>query len=64
MKYVYRQEIQFWLGYFEDFADYIMQGEPLENIMTHFKDLYQSLILGLNHQFEELVILTLGEVDR
>jgi predicted RNase H-like HicB family nuclease len=58
-KYVYWQEDDAWLGYFEEFPDYWTQGETLDNLLTHLKDLYLDLtsgqIPGIRH-LGELVI--------
>ena len=32
-----------WLGYFEEFPDYLTQGENLEDLQEHLKDLYSDL---------------------
>jgi predicted RNase H-like HicB family nuclease len=42
-KYVYWQEGDAWLGYFEEFPDYWTQGESQDDLLTHLKDLYLDL---------------------
>ena len=33
-------------GYVQDYPDYITQGESLENLQEHLKDLYEELTSG------------------
>ncbi|MDD4272669.1 MAG: hypothetical protein PHG14_02970 [Desulfobacter postgatei] len=35
-----------WLGYWEDFPDYMTQGVTLEELQTNLKDIYQDLTGG------------------
>lgn len=32
-----------WLGYFEEFPDYMTQGESLDDLKEHLLDLYRDL---------------------
>ena len=43
VRYVYWQENDHWLGYLEQFPDYWTQGESLEDLKDHLKDLYEDL---------------------
>jgi predicted RNase H-like HicB family nuclease len=45
-KYVYWQEDEAWLGYLEEFPDYWTQGETLDDLIEHIKDLYIDLTGG------------------
>ena len=45
-RYVYWQEGDQWLGYFEDYPDYVTQGESLEDLQEHLKDLFSDLTGG------------------
>ena len=36
-----------WLGYLEEFPDYITQGETLEELKENLKDLYKDLTSGV-----------------
>jgi hypothetical protein len=45
-RFTYWQDGQFWLGYFEEFPDYLTQGESLEDLKEHLRDLYQDLTSG------------------
>ena len=35
-----------WLGYLEDYPDYMTQGESLEDLQAHLKDLFEDLTQG------------------
>lgn len=43
VRYVYWQEGDHWLGYLEDFPDYWTQGEALEDLKQHLRDLFEDL---------------------
>ena len=45
-RYVYWQDGEFWLGYLEEFPDYRTQGESLEDLQEHLRDLYPDLAGG------------------
>ena len=48
-----------WLGYLLDYPDYWTQGETLEDLKAHLKDLYQEITVGHIpgiRKMEELVI--------
>lgn len=45
-KYVYWQDGDMWLGYFEEYPDYQTQGESLEELKENLKDIYQELTSG------------------
>ena len=46
VKYVNRQEGDWWLGYLEEYPDYWTQGETLQDLVEHLKDLYLDLSGG------------------
>jgi predicted RNase H-like HicB family nuclease len=46
VKFVHWQEGQSWIGYLQDYPDYWTQGETLEDLREHLKDLYQDLTSG------------------
>jgi predicted RNase H-like HicB family nuclease len=46
VKYVFWEEGGSWLGYLEDFPDYWTQGETLEDLKEHLRDLYADLSGG------------------
>ena len=45
-KYVYWQDQNHWLGYFEEYPDYMTQGESLENLQENLKGLYRDVTSG------------------
>jgi hypothetical protein len=59
VKYVYWEEDGSWLGYLQDFPDYWTQGETLEDLREHLRDLYADLSGGANpgiRRVDELVV--------
>ena len=48
-----------WLGYFEDFPDYLTQGETLEELQENLRDLYKDLTSGEIPGIRKLAELTL-----
>jgi hypothetical protein len=46
VRYVYWQDGEFWLGYLEEFPDYWTQGETLDDLIEHLKDLYLDMSSG------------------
>ena len=45
-RYVYWRDGDYWLGYFEEYPDYRTQGESLEDLQDHLKDLFSDLTSG------------------
>jgi predicted RNase H-like HicB family nuclease len=45
-RYVYWQDGDMWLGYLEDYPDYMTQGVSIEDLEVHLKDLYEDLHSG------------------
>ena len=46
-KYTYWQEGEVWLGYLEEFPDYLTQGVSLDELKENLADLYKDLKHGL-----------------
>ena len=46
VKYIYWEEDGAWLGYLQDFPDYWTQGETLDDLKGHLRDLYVDLSSG------------------
>lgn len=46
VKYVYWQDDDAWLGYLQEYPDYWTQGETLDDLKEHLKDLYLDLTGG------------------
>ena len=59
VKYVHWQDSGSWFGYLADYPDYWTQGETIEDLLEHLRDLYADLssgqILGAR-QVGELVV--------
>jgi predicted RNase H-like HicB family nuclease len=45
-RYVHWQDHGTWLGYFEEFPDYLTQGGTLEELQENLRDLYKDLTSG------------------
>jgi predicted RNase H-like HicB family nuclease len=45
-RYVYWQDGDKWLGYFDEYPDYMTQGESLEDLRESLKDLFLDLTSG------------------
>jgi hypothetical protein len=45
-KFVYWQEEDAFVGYFVDYPDYWTQGETLDDLKEHLRDLYVDLTSG------------------
>jgi predicted RNase H-like HicB family nuclease len=45
-RYVHWQDGDMWLGYFEEFPDYMTQGESLAELEETLRDLYKDLTSG------------------
>lgn len=45
-RYIRWQDGEMWLGYFEEFPDYVTQGEPVKEIEENLVDLYRDLTSG------------------
>ena len=45
-RFIYWQDDDMWLGYLNEFPDYVTQGESLEELQENLKDLYEELTSG------------------
>ena len=45
-RYIYWRDGDHWLGYFEEYPDYETQGETLEDLQEHHKDVFSDLTSG------------------
>jgi predicted RNase H-like HicB family nuclease len=45
-RYVHWQDGEMWLGYFEEFPDYLTQDESLGELEKNLRDLYRDLTSG------------------
>lgn len=46
VKIVYWQEDDAWIGYLQDYPDYWTQGETIDDLQEHLKDLYKDVTSG------------------
>jgi len=59
-RYVHWQDNGMWLGYFEEFPDYLTQGESLEQLQENLRDLYMDLTGGELKGIHRVAELSLG----
>ena len=45
-KYIYWQDDDMWLGYLEEYPDYMTQGETFEELKENLRDIYNELESG------------------
>ena len=45
-RYVYWKENNQWIGYFEEYPDYMTQGDSIEDLRESLKDLFRDLTSG------------------
>jgi len=45
-RYIRWQDGEMWLGYFEEFPDYLTQGESVKELVDNLVDLYRDLTSG------------------
>lgn len=43
VRYIYWQDAEMWLGYIEEFPDYMTQREPMEELQDNLRDIYDDL---------------------
>ncbi len=46
VKFVYWEEDGAWIGYLQEYPDYWTQGETLNDLKDHLRDLYRDLTSG------------------
>ena len=46
IKFEYWQDGDMWLGYLEEYPDYMTQGETLDELKENLKDLFKDLSSG------------------
>jgi len=49
-----------WLGYFEEFPDYMTQGESLAELEGNLRDIYKDLTSGEIPGIRKVAELTIG----
>jgi len=59
VKIVVWQEDDAWVGYLQDYPDYWTQGDSLDDLKEHLKNLHADLTAGLNpgaRRVEDLIV--------
>jgi predicted RNase H-like HicB family nuclease len=46
LRFVYWQDAEFWLGYLEEYPDYLTQGTSLDDLKEQLRDLWTDLAAG------------------
>ncbi len=46
VRFVHWQDGDFWLGYLQDYPDYLTQGETLEELKENLRDIHQDITGG------------------
>ena len=46
IRYVYWQDDDMWLGFLEEYPDYMTQGKSLKNLEEYLRDLHKELTSG------------------
>lgn len=46
IRYVYWQDGDMWLGYLEEYPDYLTQGISLEDLQENLKDIFKEIAEG------------------
>ena len=46
VRYTYWQEGEVWLGFLEEFPDYLTQGESRDDLAENLKDIYKEVTSG------------------
>jgi predicted RNase H-like HicB family nuclease len=46
LKYIYWQDEGLWLGYLEEYPDYMTQGESVEELEENLRDIFKELTSG------------------
>jgi predicted RNase H-like HicB family nuclease len=60
VRYVHWQDGDMWLGYFEEFPDYMTQGESLVELEENLRDIYKDLTSGEIPGIRNVAELTIG----
>ena len=58
-RYIRWQDGDMWLGYFEQFPDYLTQGESLTELEENLRDLYRDLHGGEIHGIRSVAELAI-----
>ena len=59
-RYVHWQDGEMWLGYLEDFPDYLTQGESIKELEENLRDLYRDITSGEIPGIRKVAQLSIG----
>jgi len=59
-KYVYWQEDNMWIGYLEEYPDYMTQGETIEQLKENLRDIYYELTSGTIPSVRKVAVLEIS----
>ena len=59
-RYVYWQDGEMWLGHFEEYTDYLTQGESRMELEENLRDLYKDLTSGEIPGIRKVAELSVG----
>lgn len=60
MRYIYWQDDDMWLGYLEEYPDYMTQGETIEELEENLRDIYTELHSGTIPSIRKVAELVLA----
>jgi predicted RNase H-like HicB family nuclease len=59
-RYIHWQDGDIWLGYLEEFPDYLTQGESIAELEENLRDLYRDLTSGEIPGIRKVAELSVG----
>ena len=59
-KYVYWQEDNMWIGYLEEYPDYMTQGETIEQLKENLRDIYYELTSGTIPSVRKVAVMEIS----
>ena len=59
-KYIHWKDDSMWLGYFEEYPDYMTQGETFEELKDNLRDIYTDLSNGKIPYVRKVALLGVG----
>jgi len=59
-KYVYWEEDNMWIGYLEEYPDYMTQGETIEQLKENLRDIYYELTSGTIPSVRKVAVMEIS----
>ena len=59
-KFIYWQENDFWIGYFEEYPEYRTQGLTLDELKENLKDIYNDIVSGKVENVKRVGVLDIA----